>query len=708
MKKQHNHETMTFAYEHQLPDPEHQLPDPLGLDAKTQGSTMNPWKILIVDDEKDVHYVTEEVLSDFIFKGKKLTFLHAYSRKESEKIIRKNSDIAIVLLDVVLETKNAGLKLIQFIREDLKNSIIQIIIRTDQSGFAPEQSIINKYDINDYRLKTELTAQKLYTLVTTSLRSYQLKSNLQKGLEKRKQIEFALRKSQERLKDIVASIGDWIWEIDTELRYTYISQNIDSITGYSYKELIGNNLFTLMTKESKINTAETINNKIAKAEAFNNIEIWIQKKDKTKACFLTSGKPIKDKNNFVTGYRGVNKDITDLKKAEKEKAILISKLGQTQRLEAIGTLAGGIAHDFNNILGAILGYTQLLQMDINGNEKAMHYTRKILGGCERAKNLILQILDFSRHNKKNHEMIPVSLSTVAKESLKLLRSSIPSSIKIKTEISENNGYILADPAQLNHMIVNLCTNAYQAIEDNQGTISIKINQLEIDHETSIYQSTLPDLAPGKYITISFTDDGKGMSKEIMDRIFEPYFSTKKGGDGTGLGLAVVHGIVTQCNGQITVKSSKGKGTEFTVYFPKYIKEKENTGIIISGTASKGEKILFVDDEDTLVELGGAMLAKLGYKPVAMKSGLEALKAIQDSPFEFDIVITDMTMPDIQGSQLASKIKKIRPDLPVILSTGFSNIADSENASPAGIDAVIAKPFTISSLARAINEVLVKI
>ncbi len=699
MEKQYNHETMTFADEHKGPDP---------LDVKTQGNTMNPWKILITDDEKDIHYVTEKVLSDFIFKGKKVTFLHAYSKKESETIIRENSDIAIVLLDVVLETENAGLELIHYIREELSNSIIQIVIRTGQPGFAPEQSIINKYDINDYRLKTELTAQKLHTLVTTSLRAYQIKSNLQKELEKRKQIELSLRKSRKRLKDIVTSIGDWIWEIDTELHYTYISQNINSITGYSYQELIGNNFFTLMTKESRISTAETINSNIAKAEAFNNIEIWMQKKDKTKACFLISGKPIKDKNNSVTGYRGVNKDITDLKKAEREKATLISQLRQAQRLEAIGTLAGGIAHDFNNILGAILGYTQLLQMDIHENKKAMHYTRKILGGCDRAKNLILQILDFSRHNKKNNEMIAVSLSTVAKESLKLLRSSIPSSIKIRTEISENTGYILADPTQLNHMIVNLCTNAYQAIEDNQGTITIKTNQVEIDHQTNFSQSALPDLDPGNYVTLSVIDDGKGISPEIMDKIFEPYFSTKRGGDGTGLGLAVVHGIVTQCNGQITVKSSKDTGTEFTVYFPEYIKEKENTDVTINGTAGQGQKIIFIDDEDALVELGESMLEKLGYNSVAMKSGLEALKIIQKAPFEFDIVITDMTMPDIQGSQLARKIKKIRPDLPVILSTGFSNITDSENASPTGIDAVIAKPFTMNSLARAINKVLVKI
>ncbi len=706
MKIQHTEDPIHFA-------DEQKEADPTGSDIN--GKEMKPWKILITDDEKDVHYITEKVLTNFTFQGKEVKFLHAYSKIESEKIINANPDIAIVLLDIVLETDNAGLELIRYIREDLENHIMQIVIRTGQPGYAPEQSVIDKYDINDYKTKTELTVQKIYTLITTSLRSYNIKLNLKKELEKRKQIERSLRKSKERLKDIVTSIGDWIWDIDSELHYTYISHNIEAITGYSYKELMGDNFFTLMSEESRISAAEAINAKIVQAKAFNNIEIWIQKKDGTKACFLVSGKPIKDRNNIVMGYRGVNKDITDLKKAEKEKATLIFQLRQAQRLEAIGTLAGGIAHDFNNILGAILGYTQLLQMDIGENKKAMHYTGKILGGCDRAKNLILQILDFSRHNKKNNQMIAVSPSTVTKEALKLLRSSIPSSIKIKAEIADNSGYILADPTQLNHMIINLCTNAYQAIEGNKGTITIKISQLNIDHAVNFSPSNLPDLAPnvpdlapGDYITISIIDDGRGMGTDIIDKIFDPYFSTKRGGDGTGLGLAVVSGIVAQCNGHITVASKENKGTNFTIYFPKYVKKEKQSDADINRTAGKGQKIIFVDDEDALVELGKSMLEKLGYNAFATKSGMEALKLISNNPSKFDIVITDMTMPDIQGSQLALKIKEIRPDLPVILSTGFSNIADSENASPRGIDAVIAKPFTMNSLAHAINKILTKI
>ena len=704
METQNSNETIHFAEEQQKPD---------STDAKTQSKILKPWKILIIDDEKDIHYITESVLSNFKFKGMGLTFLHAHSTVEAEKILRENPDIAIVLLDVVLETEHAGFDIIHYIRKEIGNSITQIAIRTGQPGYAPEQNIIDKYDINDYRTKTELTAQKLYTLVTTSLRAYQIKSNLHNELEKRKQIELSLRKSKERLKDIVTSIGDCIWEIDNELNYTYFSQNIEAVTGYSYKEFTGSNFFSFISEESRINAEETINKKIANAEAFINIEIWMQKKDNTKVCFLVSGKPIKDKNSIVTGYRGVIKDITDLKKAEKEKEMLIFQLRQAQRLEAIGTLAGGIAHDFNNILGAILGYTQLLQMDSQKNTKAMHYTNQILGACDRAKNLILQILDFSRHNIKNNQVIAVSPSTITKEALKLLRASIPSSIKIKTEIADNLGYILADPTQLNHVIINLCTNAYQAIEDNQGTIIIKIdklevNQLNFDHNANFPQSDVPDLEHGNYITISVADDGKGISPEIMDKIFEPYFSTRKGGDGTGLGLAVVNGIVTQCNGEIIVKSRKERGTEFIVYFPEYTRNDKKSSMDINETVNHGQKILFVDDEDSLVELGKSMLEKLGYKAVAKQSGIEALRIIEENPVEFDVVITDMTMPDIQGSQLALKIKKIRQDLPVILSTGFSNIADSENASPKGIDAVISKPFTMNSLAMALNKVLVKI
>ncbi len=668
-----------------------------------------PWKILITDDDKDIHYITDQVLSDFTFKGRTLSFLHAYSKKESEKILRDNPDIAVILLDVVLETDNAGLELIRYIRKELNNSITQIVIRTGQPGHAPEQSVIDKYEINDYRTKTELTAQKLFTLITTSLRAYRIKSDLRNELERRKQTEQSLRESENRFRDIVTSIGDWVWETDTELNFTFISQNIETVTGYSDKELMGKNFFSLMSEESRFNAAEIIGTKFAESKPFINIEIWIQKKDNNKACFLASGKPIKDKNNIVTGYRGVNKDITALKTAEKEKEMLIFQLRQAQRLEAIGTLAGGIAHDFNNILGAILGYTQLLQMDIHENKKAMHYTSQILGGCDRAKNLILQILDFSRHNKKNNQMIAISPSTVTKEALKLLRSSIPSSITIKTEIVDDVGYILADPTQMHHIIMNLCTNAYQAIEDEQGIITIKIYGTTIgrqhDFTLSSSKNKEPDLKPGDYVVISVTDNGKGISQDIIDKIFEPYFSTRKGGDGTGLGLAVVHGIVTQCQGQIIATSTEGKGTTFTIYFPKYVRKDKKTDMPSRQPTVKGQKILFIDDEETLVELGKSMLEKLGYSAVATQSGLKALEIIKKDPLAFDIVITDMTMPDIQGCRLARKIKEIRPDMPVILSTGFSNIANSEDASPQGIDAVMSKPFNMNSLAHTINKVL---
>ncbi len=702
MENKYDHDTIHFAEEQKE---QHMTT------GHSQKTVLHPWKILIADDDKDIHYITEQVLCDFTFNGKGLFFLHAYSKKESEEIMRANPDIAIVLLDIVLETEDAGLELIHYIRKQLDNSITQIVIRTGHPGHAPEQSLIDKYEINDYRTKTELTVQKLYTVITTSLRAYKIKSELQHELEIKKQIELSLRESENRFRDIVTSIGDWVWETDIELNYTYVSQNIEKVTGYSDKELIGKNFFSLMTKESRFNASEAISKRIAHSKPFINIEIWIRKKDNTRACFLVSGKSIKDKNDIIIGYRGVNKDITALKKAEKEKEMLIFQLRQAQRLEAIGTLAGGIAHDFNNILGAILGYTQLLQMDIHENKKAMHYTSQILGGCDRAKNLILQILDFSRHNKKNNQMIAVSPSTVTKEALKLLRSSIPSSITINTDIDDNVGYVLADPTQMHHIIMNLCTNAYQAIEKEQGTITIKIKETSICKQADIasppHNNNEPDLEPGDYIVISVTDDGKGISNDIIDKIFEPYFSTKKGGDGTGLGLAVVHGIVTQCHGKIIAESTEGKGTTFTIYFPKYIrKNKKSSNTREDKTSGKGQRILFVDDEETLVELGKSMLEKLGYNAVATKSGMEALEIIKKDPFAFDIVITDMTMPDIQGCRLAREIKEIRPDIPVILSTGFSNIADSENASPQGIDAVMSKPFNMNSLAHIINKVLI--
>ncbi|MBF0411707.1 MAG: response regulator [Desulfamplus sp.] len=665
--------------------------------------SMLPWKILIVDDEKDVHYITTKTLENYSFQKRPLCFLNSFSSKEAAEILKDNPDTALILLDVTMETDDAGLKLIHYIRKVLNNSITQIVIRTGQPGQAPEQKIIEDYDINDYRLKTELTSQKLHTLVTASLRSFELKSKLKKELEYRTSVESSLRESRERFRDIALSTGDWIWETDQDGRYTYLSDNVEQLIGYAAYELINKHFSHLMSPDTSTHTLKIIAEKIASGCQYANIEIIKTSKNNKSVYLLTSGKPVYGEDGVITGYRGVDKDITEIKLAEKEKEKLLFNLKESQRLEALGTLAGGIAHDFNNILGSILGYAQLLQMDSAGNEKSMRYTQQIVNGCNRAKNLTLQILEFSRQRESQGAVkTPVLVSSMLKEKVKLLHASIPASINIITKIDKDSGYVLASPTDIHQIIMNLATNSMQAMDNNQGNITIEIHNITLNDSNATLSREI-GIPYGEYVAISVEDDGKGMSPETIEKVFDPYFTTKTGGDGTGLGLSVVHGIVKRCHGGIKLDSASGKGTKITICFPRQFPEKKKmAGEGLPIQTGEG-KVLFVDDEQMLVDLGKMMLEKIGYEALAVKSSRNALEIIQKNPNNFDIVITDLTMPDIQGIQLAEQIKAIRPNLPVILVTGFSDITTTARASASCIDAVLPKPLSINALATALQK-----
>ncbi|MFO7883368.1 MAG: response regulator [Desulfobacteraceae bacterium] len=690
MEKTHQNKFVVFAEESLASNP---------------GRNKSPWKILITDDDTEIHSITEKTLSTFTFRGRPLKFLHALSGKEAEHILEQNPDTALILLDIFLEKENAGLDFIRHIREVLGNTITQIVICTGQPDNAPEQSVIEAYEINDYRLKTEMTAQKLYTVVTTSLRSFYIKSTLKKELERRKKSETSLKISEARFRDIANSMGDWIWEIDAQGYYTYSSQGSEAITGYPPYALIGKKFSFLYTDKSLKLPLETIQNHIADEATFMNIEIWISNRDNSRKCLLTSGKPVKDENKKIIGYRGVNKDITLLKESEKKKKKLMSQLRQAQRLEAVGTLAGGIAHDFNNILGSILGYTQLIQMDVPENAKEQHYIKQILEGCNRAKNLILQLLDFSRANSRKHYKAAISPAIIIKEAVKLLRATLPSSISIKTEISDPAGKIMAEPAQIQQVIMNLCTNSLKAMDNNQGTLTIRSEKVNFSPD-SPGDLPAPELEYGPYMALSVIDDGHGIEPDIMDKIFNPYFSTRQKEQGSGLGLSVVHGIATECKGAVTVKSAPDKGAEFTLYFPAHTPGEQGAKIDLAVSAGRGQgRILFIDDEKMLVELGKTILDRLGYKTTAMQSPLKALSMIEEDPSAFDIVITDMTMPGIQGITLAEKIKKIRPDMPIILITGISNFEESEDIKSINIDAVLPKPLSINTLSNTLQNLL---
>lgn len=393
-------------------------------------------------------------------------------------------------------------------------------------------------------------------------------------------------------------------------------------------------------------------------------------------------------------------DETERMKAEKETRQLETMLQQAQKMEAIGTLAGGIAHDFNNILTAIIGYTELEMYKASPGSKTYNNLRQVIKGGQRARELVRQILTFSRQSKQ--EPRPLLVSPVVKEALKMLRATLPATIEIRQDIHSDSGRAMADPTQVHQVLMNLCTNAAQAMEEKGGLIQVSLTDVEID---SGFAARHPDMNPGPYVRLTVSDTGCGIAPAIMERIFEPYFTTKEKGGGTGLGLAVVHGIVKGHGGGITVYSEPGRGTTFNVFLPRIESEATLETPRLNSLSRGKDRILFVDDEQALVDLGRQMLEFLGYEVLSRRSSIEALEAFKAQPNKFDLVITDLTMPNMTGLELSEKVLAIRPEIPIILCSGFGEGVAGKKAKSIGIRAFIMKPVVMRDLANTIRKVL---
>ena len=392
--------------------------------------------------------------------------------------------------------------------------------------------------------------------------------------------------------------------------------------------------------------------------------------------------------------------INEKNASEKAKVDLEAQLRQAYKMEAIGTLAGGIAHDFNNILGVILGYTEMAREDAPPGSPIIQDLDKVLAASNRAKELVAQILTFSRQT--NIDLSPITIQPIIKESLKMLRSSIPTTIEIKEDIDPLCKSVLADPTQIHQIIMNLSTNAYHSMDAKGGVLSVQLRSSSIE---SIAQQDSREIEAGEYVELIVSDTGSGIGPDVIGKIFSPYFTTKGVGKGTGMGLSIIHGIVKACGGAVTVESLLGKGTTFHVFLPvtspESIKEANPLEFIVKGDG----RILFVDDEELLVEMGKDMLERMGYEVTARTSSLEALEVFQNSPDSFDVVLTDQTMPGMTGADLARRILQIRPEIPIILCTGYSNLIDEDIAKSIGIREFALKPLVKSSISKLINKVL---
>jgi PAS domain S-box-containing protein len=519
-------------------------------------------------------------------------------------------------------------------------------------------------------------------------------SNLQVAIFSDISIRTKAKEDLRRLSIAIEQAAEEVVITDPEGVIQYVNPAFEAITGYSRVEVIGQTPRLLKSGLHEPAFYEHLWNTIKTGNVWTG-RITNRRKDGALIQEDAIISPLLDSFDRLSGYVSLKRDVTEMVRIE-------SQFRQVQKMEAIGTLAGGIAHDFNNILSAILGYTDMALMDPKMDDRSKRYLRQVYGAAERATGLVKQILSFSRQSDEKPR--PVKVSPIMEEALKLLRASLPSTIDIQPDIQSEPDTVLAEPTQIHQILMNLCTNAAHAMQGRKGELKVSLTTAEIDSRDTLIAHH--GALPGEFLKLTVSDTGVGIAPALLNRIYDPFFTTKKPGEGTGMGLAVVYGIVKGYGGVITVESELGKGTAFHVYLPLLTAEKsewkKDAEIRIVGGA---ERLLFVDDEINLVQLAKEMLSDLGYQLVGRSNSVEAWEVFRDHPHDFDLVITDMTMPNLTGIELAQQCLRVRPDIPIILCTGFSEEITPESVKKIGIRELIMKPLLKYQLASAIRRAL---
>lgn len=488
-----------------------------------------------------------------------------------------------------------------------------------------------------------------------------------------------------------AAIVEQAWEsiviTDTSGKIEYVNPSFEQVSGYRREEVIGLTPRVLKSGQQDAAFYRDLWDTISSGRVWQGL---LSNRKKSGEIFWEKATitPIRDAGGEISGFVAVKQDVS--KEHELE-----ARLRQAQKMEAIGTLAGGIAHDFNNILSAIIGYSELALGEIPRDQEAHDYVKQALSGGQRAAELVRQILAFSRQSEQERQAL--QLHHLLREALKLLRGSLPSTIIIENEIFPDVGLVLVDTTQIHQVVMNLCTNAFHAMRHTGGVLTVRYSRVEVDAAMAEAHS---DLAKGPYARIQVIDTGCGVADEIRDRIFEPYFTTKKKGEGTGLGLATAHGIVHNHGGAIRLHSTPGQGSTFEVYLPIASTPQSNNASTHEGTPTAlkvAKRVLLVDDEEMLAELGKQGLERYGFEVDIYCDSRDAMTAFTKNPDRYDLVVTDQTMPYLTGVHLASGIMAIRPDIPIVLLTGFSEDIDEAGAQDMGLYAFMRKPFIVGDL-----------
>ena len=569
---------------------------------------------------------------------------------------------------------------------------------------AQVDSLLNHYKAQDDVINFEMTLQtksgQLRTIIWNSMHNYDENGQFNElfgfgnDITERKKAEDEVRQARDYLTNIFRASPDAIIVTDPDGTIIMANESVYSSYGYQPDELIGQHAALLTPHNDKaMQTSFDLMEQLYANNIVRSFASQRQRKDGRIIQVESSSVLLKNPDGTVAGAISSSRDVTDRIRLEEQ-------LRQSQKMESIGTLAGGIAHDFNNILGVIFGYAELSKELAAGSTALENNLVQILKAAERAKNLVRQILAFSR--KSTFEAVPLRMHLIIKEALSLLRASLPSSVSIRSDIVETNDIIMADPTQIHQIIINLCTNAAQAMHENGGTLDVALKAVDLDADSVAAYS---DIDNGPYLHLSVRDTGTGISPDIIDRIFEPFFTTKAVGSGTGMGLSVVHGIVKKLKGDIKAYSRPGSGTVFHIVLPR-VRDGETQKQEEMPEAPRGhESILLVDDEQMLLDVGMRLLNSLGYTVTALHNPAEALELFTQDPAAFDAVITDQTMPDMTGFELARQLMRIRPGIPIILCTGYSDLVTSQSAREAGICDFINKPLDRLTIAHTLRRVL---
>ncbi len=643
-------------------------------------ATPSRLRILVVEDEA---IIAADLRQQLIKLGYEPVG-HAVSGEQAVQLARELKP-DLVLMDIQLSGAMDGVAASRAIQETLSLPVIFL------TAFGEEQTF-ERAKLTDpfgFILKP-FTERELRTTLAMAVYKHGVELQL-------KQQALALQELNQELASQKFALDQHALVSTTNVQgaITYSNERFCQVSGYAAEELLGQNHRLLNSGTHPPEFFAELWATLARGQVWRG-EICNRAKQGSLYWVNATIVPLLGLDGKPRAYISIREDIT-------ERRLLENRLRQGQKMEAIGRLAGGIAHDFNNILAAIIGYGNLLQLDAAGNAAAQEDVAEILGAANRAKDIVLQILTFSRQREPSRQII--RLDSVLVEAMKFLRATLPAQIKIQMDLVTNPPAVLADATQLYQVILNLAANAQHAMEGQPGTLSIRLDAFQPD---AAFIRVHPEMRPINHARLTMADTGHGMDAKILEHIFEPFFTTKPVGQGTGLGLAVVDGIVRSQDGHITVASEIGQGTTFTLYFPAQAADVSSDQTVSpSLTAGHGERILLVDDEPAITSSLRRMLARLNYQVTVSNHPRAAVSLFQQNPAAFDLVMTDLTMPEMSGLELARELHALRPELPIILASGLIPELQRAEFQAAGIVEIMAKPVMIDGLAELLRRILQK-